>query len=34
VPRSDDQAFREFLAGLAYPCAEETDNPAYRLFLN
>ncbi len=33
VPRSDERAFAEFLAGLAYPCADETGNPAYRLFL-
>ena len=33
VPRSDDQAFRAFLEGLAYPCEDETDNPVYRLFL-
>ena len=29
----DRRALREFLAGLAYPCVDETDNPAYRLFL-
>jgi threonine dehydratase len=33
VPRSDHQAFRQFLDELAYPCVEETDNPVYRLFL-
>jgi threonine dehydratase len=33
VPRSDKQAFREFLETLAYPCTDETDNPVYRLFL-
>ncbi|WP_127996840.1 threonine ammonia-lyase, biosynthetic [Piscinibacter defluvii] len=33
VPRSDKQAFRAFLEGLAYPCDDETDNPVYRLFL-
>jgi threonine dehydratase len=33
VPRSDKKAFREFIEGLAYPCADETDNPGYRLFL-
>ncbi|HJW10637.1 MAG TPA: threonine ammonia-lyase, biosynthetic, partial [Albitalea sp.] len=33
VPREDKQAFREFLATLAYPCEDETDNPVYRLFL-
>ena len=33
VPASDDAAFRRFLAELGYPWVEETDNPAYRLFL-
>ena len=33
VPRADKKAFREFLEGLAYPCEDETDNPAYQLFL-
>ena len=33
VPRSDHEAFRQFLDELAYPCVEETDNPVYRLFL-
>jgi threonine dehydratase len=33
VPRGDRRALREFLAALAYPCVDETDNPAYRLFL-
>jgi threonine dehydratase len=33
VPGADDERFREFLATLAYPCADETANPAYRLFL-
>ena len=33
VPKGDKQAFREFLDNLAYPCEDETDNPAYRLFL-
>jgi len=33
VPRADNQAFREFLDTLAYPCEDETDNPVYRLFL-
>jgi threonine dehydratase len=33
VPRADKAAFRDFLAGLAYPCEDETDNPVYRLFL-
>ncbi len=33
VPQADKKAFREFLESLAYPCQDETDNPAYRLFL-
>ena len=33
VPAADKAAFRKFLRGLAYPCQDETDNPAYRLFL-
>ena len=33
VPHGDAKAFRTFLDGLAYPCEDETDNPAYRLFL-
>ncbi len=33
VAGSDEKAFADFLAGLAYPCVDETDNPAYRLFL-
>ncbi len=33
VPRADKKRLREFLEGLAYPCADETDNPVYRLFL-
>jgi threonine dehydratase len=33
VPPADKAAFKAFLRGLAYPCADETDNPAYRLFL-
>jgi len=33
VPKSDDKAFKDFLATLGYPCVEETDNPVYRLFL-
>jgi threonine dehydratase len=33
VPSADEERFREFLASLAYPCADETANPAYRLFL-
>ncbi|MGB3067650.1 MAG: threonine ammonia-lyase, biosynthetic [Ottowia sp.] len=33
VPQSDDTAFRSFLDELSYPWVEETNNPAYRLFL-
>ncbi len=33
VPKADDAAFRQFLHTLGYPFVEETDNPAYRLFL-
>ena len=33
VPRADRRALREFLESLAYPCVDETANPAYRLFL-
>ncbi len=33
VPHADEKVFSEFLAELAYPCVEETLNPAYRMFL-
>ncbi|WP_047237292.1 threonine ammonia-lyase, biosynthetic [Chromobacterium subtsugae] len=33
VPPGDAQAFQQFLETLGYPYIEETDNPAYRLFL-
>jgi len=33
VPKADNAAFRRYLAELDYPWVEETDNPAYRLFL-
>jgi threonine dehydratase len=33
VPPSDKGKFREFLDRLGYDCVEETDNPAYRMFL-
>jgi threonine dehydratase len=33
VPPADKASFRKFLRGLAYPCQDETENPAYRLFL-
>ena len=34
VPASDDAAFEQFLEKIGYPCWQETDNPAYKLFLN
>jgi threonine dehydratase len=33
VPKGENKAFKEFLDTLGYPHVEETDNPAYRLFL-
>ena len=33
VPHRDDAAFTTFLETLAYPYEDETENPAYRLFL-
>lgn len=33
VPPSDKKAFREFLDGLGYPYWNESENPAYQLFL-
>ncbi len=33
VPPADKKAFKEFLSSLGYPYWNETDNPAYRLFL-
>jgi threonine dehydratase len=33
VPQSDSTAFEQFLDTLGYPHVEETDNPAYKLFL-
>jgi len=33
VPKTDNKAFTAFLNGLGYPYVEETQNPAYRLFL-
>ena len=33
VPQNDAKAFKTFLDTLGYPYVEETDNPAYRLFL-
>lgn len=34
VPQEEVRAFREFLSDLGYPYWEETDNPAYELFLS
>jgi len=33
VPGSSNGEFQRFLDTLGYPCVEETDNPAYKLFL-
>jgi threonine dehydratase len=33
VPASDREAFDLFLQELGYPHSEESDNPAYQLFL-
>ena len=33
VPEGDDDAFSRFLETVAYPYVDESDNPAYRLFL-
>lgn len=33
VPATDRSAFEAFLAGLGYPYQDESNNPAYRLFL-
>jgi threonine dehydratase len=33
VPASDKREFRAFLDRLGYDCVEETENPAYRMFL-
>ncbi len=33
VPPGDDEAFRSYLDTLGYFWVEESDNPAYRLFL-
>jgi threonine dehydratase len=33
VPRDELNQFRTFLRKLGYPCADETRNPAYKLFL-
>jgi threonine dehydratase len=34
VPQNEQKKFQKFLASLGYPHWDETDNPAYRLFLN
>jgi len=34
VPKEDTKAFQTFLDTLGYPSLRETDNPAYRTFLN
>ena len=34
VPRADRARFAEAVEGLGYPCWDETDNPAFRLFLD
>jgi threonine dehydratase len=34
VPPGERRAFREFLRRVGYPYVEETENPAYRLFLS
>jgi threonine dehydratase len=33
VPPEDKRKFAAFLAEVGYPCRDETDNPAYRLFI-
>src|SRR5690606_22443728 len=33
VPTGEKRAFKEFLASLGYPYVDESENPAYRLFL-
>jgi threonine dehydratase len=33
IPASDQLAFQQFLTALSYEYWEETDNPAYQLFL-
>lgn len=34
VPPADEGAFQTFLSDIGYPYQEETDNPAYKLFLS
>ena len=33
IPDGEKSGFQDFVAGLQYPCVDETENPAYRLFL-
>jgi threonine dehydratase len=33
VPPGEEEAFQSYLDELGYPWAEETQNPAYHLFL-
>ncbi len=33
VPPADKADFRRFLHRLGYTCVDETDNPAYKMFL-
>lgn len=33
VPDGEESIFREFIDGLGYPCVDETENRAYKLFL-
>ena len=33
VPKSETAEFQQFIATLGYPCVDETENPAYHLFL-
>jgi threonine dehydratase len=33
IPAGDESRFRQFLDNLRYEYEEQTDNPAYRLFL-
>ncbi len=33
VPPEDEAAFQDYLDALGYPCVNETQNPAYQLFL-
>jgi threonine dehydratase len=33
IPEQDNEKLKSFLEEVGYPYSEETDNPAYRLFL-